>query len=101
MSAAEQTNGADRSRMSRMPRFSFQIRCSKSANEHAISLPCAEDARQEASQLCCDMIRDIIASLEPRMALGSCRRIRRTHLSVPIHCREFQALDQHKAQSRA
>jgi hypothetical protein len=47
-----------------MPPFSFQVRCSQYANEHAISLPCAEDARQEASQLCCDMIRDIIASLE-------------------------------------
>lgn len=50
--------------MLRMARFGFQIRYGRYANHHVVDLPRAEDARQEASQLCCDMIRDIIASLE-------------------------------------
>jgi uncharacterized protein DUF6894 len=46
--------------MSQMARFGFQIRYGQYANDHVVDLPRAEDARQEASQVCCDMIRDII-----------------------------------------
>jgi hypothetical protein len=103
MSAAEQTNGADRSRMSRMPRFSFQIRCSQYANEHVINLPCAEDARQEASQLCCDMIRDIIASLEtnPEWRLEVTDESGEPIYLFRFTAKSFKRLDPHKAQSRA
>ena len=103
MSAAEQTNGANRFRMSRMPWFSFQIRCSQYANEHVINLPCAEDARREASQVCCDTIRDIIASLETNLEW----RLEVTDESgEPIYLFRFTAesfnrLDRHKAKSRA
>jgi hypothetical protein len=34
------------------------------ANDHVVDLPRAEDARQEASRVCCDMIRDTIVALE-------------------------------------
>jgi hypothetical protein len=47
-----------------MARFGFHIRYGQYANDHVVDLPRAEDARQEASQPCCDMIRDIIAALE-------------------------------------
>jgi hypothetical protein len=47
-----------------MPRFDFQIRYGQYANDHVVDLPRAEDAWQAASQVCCDMIRDIMAALE-------------------------------------
>jgi hypothetical protein len=47
-----------------MPRFDFQIRYGQYANDHFVDLTRAEDVRQEASQVCCDLIRDIIAALE-------------------------------------
>jgi hypothetical protein len=50
-----------------MARFGFHIRYGQYANDHVVDLPRAEDARQEASQLCCDMIRDIIAALETNL----------------------------------
>ena len=50
--------------MLRMARFGFHIRYGRYANHHVVDLPRAEDARQEASQVCCDMIGDVIAALE-------------------------------------
>jgi len=64
MSATEQTKSTSRFKMSRMARFGFEIRYGQYANDHVVDLPRAEDARQEASQMCCDMIRDVLAALE-------------------------------------
>jgi hypothetical protein len=50
--------------MLRMARFGFHIRYGRYANHHVVDLPRAEDARQEASQVCCDMIGDVLAALE-------------------------------------
>jgi uncharacterized protein DUF6894 len=50
--------------MLRMARFGFQIRYGRYANHHVVDLPRAEDTRQEASQVCCDMIGDVLAALE-------------------------------------
>ena len=41
-----------------------QVLVGRYANHHVVDLPRAEDARQEASQVCCDMIGDVLAALE-------------------------------------
>jgi hypothetical protein len=102
MSATEQTKQTGPSKMSRMAKFGFQIRYGRYANDHVVDLPCAEDARQEASQMCCDMIRDILAALETNPEW----RLEVSDESGPLYLFRFTAesfkhLDQQKAQSRA
>jgi hypothetical protein len=66
-------------------------------------LPGAEDARQEAPQVCCDMIRDIIASLEanPEWRLEVTDESGELIYLFRFTAESFQRLGQHKSQSRA
>jgi hypothetical protein len=86
-----------------LARFGFQIRYGRHANDHVVDLPCAEDARQEASQMCCDMIRDIIASLEtnPEWRLEVSDESGEPLCLFRFTGESFKHLDQQKAQSRA
>jgi uncharacterized protein DUF6894 len=87
--------------MSRMTRFGFQIRYGRYANDHVVDLPCAEDARQEASQVCCDMIRDILAALEttPEWRLEVSDETGKPLYLFRFIAESFKHLDQLKAQS--
>ena len=103
MSATEQTKQTGLSKMSRMAQFGFQIRYGRYANDHVVDLPRAEDARQEASQMCCDMIRDILAALEtnPEWRLEVSDESGKPLYLFGFTAESFKHLDQQKAQSRA
>jgi hypothetical protein len=89
--------------MSRMSQFGFQIRCGRYVNDHVVNLPCAEDARQEASQVCCDMIRDILAALEtnPEWRLEVSDEPGKPLYLFRFTAESFKHLDEQKAQLRA
>jgi hypothetical protein len=89
--------------MSRMARFGFQIRYGRYANDHGVDLPRAEDAWQEASQMCCDMIRGILAALEtsPEWRLEVSDESGKPLYLFRFTAESFNHLDQQKTQSRA
>jgi hypothetical protein len=66
-----------------------------------VDLPRAEDAWQEASQMCSDMIRDILAALEtnPEWRLEVSDDSSRPLYLFRITTESFKYLDQQKAQS--
>jgi hypothetical protein len=88
--------------MSRMAQFGFQIRYGRYAND-VVDLPRAEGARQEASQMCCDMIRDILAALEtnPEWRLEVSDESGKLLYLFRFTAESFKHLDQQKAQPRA
>jgi hypothetical protein len=99
MSATEQTKQTGPSKMSRMAQFGFQIRYGRYANDHVVDLPRADDARQEASQMCCDMIRDILAALEtnPEWRLEVSYESGKPLYLFRFTAESFKHLDQQKA----
>lgn len=89
--------------MSRMARFGFQIRYGRYENDHVVDLPRAEDARQEASQMCGDMIRDVLAALEtnPEWRLEVSDETGKSLYLFRFTAESFKHLDQQETQSLA
>jgi hypothetical protein len=89
--------------MPRMARFGFQIRYGRYTNDHVVDLPRAEDARQEASQVCCDMIRDVLTVLEtsPEWRLEVSDETGKPLYLFRFTAESLKHLNQQKAQSRA